>query len=182
MITGLSIRHNQDRKNKRAWGGFFNFSKENLPHLHFKSKDFQLTPTILPSVIAVFLLLIWGVFMFNGLKTSASARENGSNNQSLDISSDLAEESSSTDNAAVQSLNTTETENATNNNVNIDFKSSSYVSSDPDNNSSSASLRVNGQNVPVNDPGNVNQHYESSDGNTTVDLNINSSSTAGGGM
>jgi hypothetical protein len=94
----------------------------------------------------------------------------------------LAEESSSTDNATVQSLNTTETENATNNNVNIDFKSSSYVSSDPDNNSSSASLRVNGQNVPVNDPGNVNQHYESSDGNTTVDLNINSSSTAGGGM
>ena len=65
--------------------------------------------------------------------------------------------------------------------INVNVHSETSTSSQGGN-SASTSLKVNGQNVPVDSSGNVHQTIRSEDGNTTIDISIqNSSSTGGGG-
>ena len=64
--------------------------------------------------------------------------------------------------------------------IDINLKSSSRTSTGGSSHtSSSTSLRVNGQDIPV-EGGNVQRHIVSDDGDTTIDISIQNSSSAGG--
>lgn len=73
------------------------------------------------------------------------------------------------------------TKPANSSNVNVEYKSQSHTSSNPANNSSSTSLKINGQAVEAND-GNVQKHIVSDDGSTTVDISIQNNGHTGRGM
>lgn len=65
--------------------------------------------------------------------------------------------------------------------LDVNLHSTHISSGDNASNSSSTSLTVNGQAVPVDQSGNVNQHFTSSDGSSNVNISIHNSSSVSGG-
>lgn len=103
-------------------------------------------------------------------KTSSANDNNKALNSSTAVSAD--KESAKDSSSAAGSSSS----------LNVNLNSSSQTSSgDGGSNSSSTTLNVNGQDIPVANNGNVHQSFTSSDGNSHVDLNVNSSSSTSSG-
>lgn len=142
----------------------------------------RLSPRQRLTIVSLFLLAL-------GLMVARAAAQTGPKASLLDVSvSNLQAESGVSANAEVPlELEITSPDQAgstdvvsNDGSVNVHYESSVTTSSDPAQNNASASLTVNGQEVPVSSNGNVRTRVRSSGGSSSVNINVNSQKSTSG--
>lgn len=160
MVPDLGLKSTNISLDLRERGS--SFIEKDLPRLPFW-RSYKTRALVLASVITLVVFAAW--FSVAGAETGHT-REAGYKLPPLAEPAD--------NEAGIEQKSTSD--------LNVKLKSRSHTSGSQSTNSSSTSLTLNGQDIPVSG-GNIEKHFTSDDGNSTVDISIqNNSSTEGSGM